>query len=653
MTDDMTLVQEYAKSHSEAAFATLVSRYLDLVYSVARRQVRNPQMAEEITQAVFLILARKATSLSPQTILSGWLCRTARYAAADALKNQRRRQIREQEAHMQSPLCETEADAWAYIAPHLDAALHCLGEKEHNAVVLRFFAGKDLKQVGAAMGMGEDAARMRVNRGVEKLRKFFSKRGLTLSAAMIASAVSTYSVQAAPVGLGATIIATGATGATVSGSTMALVKGALKLMAWAKAKTAIAVTAMVLAAGTTTVVVTNTVTEPSGARTQRLEDGSLLVLNRVSFGGKNEFTHGNVAEKILGKAIPAKGIKLLSLQLVRPTGLKFDCPPGKSQMVAEFKIISRTAANHPLVKPAFYREFRCVIRGESGIEYVHEFWPGAFRPYADGYFGYVIASRYPRESRRLWLRVERREKPDQGGPWKTVAEFNFKNPAGSATQPWSADAINTVKQIDQLEISLGQITVATQAYSARDIWNHVVTTPFQVRRDGLPLTNWSATYVRVEDASGNWDYHLASHRSLDPRYVWKLEADFEPESDFQPENLLTVNLPKPSSTVTVNLMNMPVTISWDGSWIDATMPTNRTDLALKFVCVTDEQGRRTSEASGSWNQHLFRKGSFMMRSGGVGSMDDFHLTTVTFAIVPNMHTTFYAQPQLLNEQVVR
>ena len=216
------------------------------------------------------------------------------------------------------------------------------------------------------------------------------------------------------------------------------------------------------------------------------------------------------------------------------------------------------------------------------------------------------------------------------------------------------DAVNTVKKIDGLEISLGQITVVTQAFSARDIWNHVVTAPFQVRSNGLLLTNWSATYVRVEDASGNWDYNLASHRSLDPRCVWKLNGDFEPESDFQPENLLTVNLPKPLSSVTVNLMNMPVTISREGGdWIGVTMPTNRTDLALKFVCATDEQGRRTSEASGSWSQHGFRRGDSMMRDGGVISMGDFRLTTVTFAIVPNLHTTFYAQPQLLSEPLVR
>ncbi len=240
----MALVQEYARGNSEQAFATLVSRHINLVYSVALRQVRDPMLAEEITQVVFIILARKAKSLNPKTILCGWLCRTARYASADALKTQRRRQFREQEAQMQSILNEPDSDAWRQIAPHLDEALNCLGEKEHDAVVLRFFDGKELKQVGAAMGTTEDAARMQVNRAIEKLRKFFTKRGVTLSASAIAGAVAANSVQAAPAGLAVAI-----TSAAFSGATTAAVIAATKTIAMTTFQKALVAAAVVALAG--------------------------------------------------------------------------------------------------------------------------------------------------------------------------------------------------------------------------------------------------------------------------------------------------------------------------------------------------------------------------------------------------------------------
>jgi len=110
MINDMELVRQYARCKSEEAFATLVSRHVNLVYSVALRQVRDAHLAEDITQTVFIILARKAGSLTSKTLVSGWLYQTARYASAKALIMQRRRQQREQDAYMGAQLNETESN---------------------------------------------------------------------------------------------------------------------------------------------------------------------------------------------------------------------------------------------------------------------------------------------------------------------------------------------------------------------------------------------------------------------------------------------------------------------------------------------------------------------------------------------------------------
>jgi RNA polymerase sigma factor (sigma-70 family) len=258
--EDMELVQDYARHGSEQAFTTLVSRHVNLVYSVAWRQLRDTHLAEEVTQATFIILARKADSLGPTTVLSAWLCRAAHFAAANALRTQRRRQGREQEAYMQS-LSDQSAPspdpaAWANIAPLLDSALAGLREKDQIAIVLRFFEGKDLKEVGATLGVSENAAHKRVSHALEKLRRYFSKCGVHSTTAIIAETISAHSIQAAPLALAKSITAVAiAKGVTATGSTLTIIKGALKIMAWTKMKTTVvAGVGILLAAGTTVAV---------------------------------------------------------------------------------------------------------------------------------------------------------------------------------------------------------------------------------------------------------------------------------------------------------------------------------------------------------------------------------------------------------------
>src|SRR5438128_4291373 len=112
----------------------------------------------------------------------------------------------------------------------------------------------------------------------------------------------------------------------------------------------------------------------------------------------------------------------------------------------------------------------------------------------------------------------------------------------------------------------------------------------------------------IHPRSVNWG-PLATHRSLDPRYVWKLEADFEPVSDFAEEEVATIGLPRPSSTITTNVKNVPVTVSWDGYWLDASIPTNQPNLGLRFINAADDESENIHDVqSGNWGQFSFRMG---------------------------------------------
>jgi len=217
MMDDLQLLRRYAEDDSEAAFGELVARYVNLVYSAAlRRTGGDAQLAQDVAQLVFTDLARKARSLPPGVVLAGWLHRASRFAAAQLLRTERRRQLREQEAVTMN-LAEPAPD-WEHIRPLLDAALDELSAADRDALVLRFMEQRSLAEVGAALGANEDAARKRVHRALEKVRARLVRQGVATTAAALATAITVNAVQTAPAGLAAMLtsasLATAASGAT-------------------------------------------------------------------------------------------------------------------------------------------------------------------------------------------------------------------------------------------------------------------------------------------------------------------------------------------------------------------------------------------------------------------------------------------------------
>jgi RNA polymerase sigma factor (sigma-70 family) len=246
---DLQLLARYTRQHAEDAFAEIVRRHLDLVYSAALRQLRSPQSAEEVAQSTFADLARNAHRLAPDTILTAWLYQVTRRTAIDVVRSQARRQLREQIASEMNAINASTAD-WTHIEPLLDEAMCALDDNDRAAVLLRYFENKSLREVGVTLGTSDDAAQKRVSRAVERLREFFAKRGVTVGTSGLVVVISANAVEAAPVGLGLTI----STSAVLAGTTFATTATTAKVIIMTTFQKALITAALVGGAATTLVI---------------------------------------------------------------------------------------------------------------------------------------------------------------------------------------------------------------------------------------------------------------------------------------------------------------------------------------------------------------------------------------------------------------
>ena len=203
-TDEPGLLNNYAATRSEQAFRALVDRYVGMVYSAALRQLGDRTLAEEVTQNVFVALARKPESLRSGSTLSSWLYQTTLFQARNCIRHELRRQRREEIA-VEIGTFSNDGSVWESLVPMLDEAILTLSEVDRRAVLLRYFESKPLREVGQVMGVSEDAAQKRVSKALDRLTQFFRGRGLAVPAMTLATSLVNEATKAAPVGLAATV----------------------------------------------------------------------------------------------------------------------------------------------------------------------------------------------------------------------------------------------------------------------------------------------------------------------------------------------------------------------------------------------------------------------------------------------------------------
>ena len=250
MTDDAELLSRYAADQSEDAFAELTRRHVDLVHSAALRLMNGDlHAAQDVTQQVFTEVARQAKRLARHPALVGWLYTTTRLMALRMNRTEQRRQAREQEANMMNELLhdDTPPVDWNRLRTVIEDAMHELDDQDRHAVLLRFFQNKTLNEGGTVLNLTENAARMRVDRALDKLRGKLARHGITTTAAALAAVMAANAVQAAPAGLAATISAAAVAGSAVQASTLIV---ATKTIAMTTLQKTIVAAALAAAVGT-------------------------------------------------------------------------------------------------------------------------------------------------------------------------------------------------------------------------------------------------------------------------------------------------------------------------------------------------------------------------------------------------------------------
>ena len=453
----------------------------------------NSHQAEEITQAVFVILASKARSLRRGVILEGWLYQTARLTAVTHIRSEIRRTNRERKAFMQTTPNENESDAWSQMAPLLDGALAGLSERDRNAVVLRFFYGKSLREVGVTLGASEDSTRMRIQRALEKLRQYLFKRGVTSTTAMIAGAITANSAQAAPAMLVKMATAAAlAKGAAGSGATVAAAKGVLKIMAWTKMQTTIVGAAMVALAAYS--VMEHQAQVRLRGQNERLQQqvADMQKVNEQLSAASSRATPRLPAPRVLNatEASPAEDLPATNLF----DRFRTNAPLLTSQQVDAFLQANGRKAASLL---AAYRTSRDVTLLREAMEKYPNDPKVAFET--------QVAPELSAEEKRPWLATFEKDAPDNAlaNYLSAIDCFNSGQPdralqelAGAAGKSFDDYSPSRVEDNSEAYLSAGYSTAEADLISSRSL---IVAQLSPMKQLGVHLVDLANTYSQSGD----------------------------------------------------------------------------------------------------------------------------------------------------------
>jgi RNA polymerase sigma factor (sigma-70 family) len=654
--NDWDLLQRYAESGCEQAFATLVARHIDYVHSVARRECASAHQAEEVTQAAFIILARKAGRLPSNTILSGWLFRTVRYVASNARRAEQRRRINEEEAAHMSTEETQEETTWEKVAPLLNDGLAALSHADRDAITLRFFEKKSHAEIANALRTNEPAARKRLSRALDRLRAFLARRGVVVPVAALTAALTSHAVEAAPLAL-----VSGVTAAAMSAgsSSSVLVTSTLQLMAWSKLKIAGAAALALLFAGGASVMVLS-----SGAKSNRLRqtlaDGSTFSLIRMEMATRVNFRYPEPKE---GAEQSSSSMSLVSVDGFETffVGTTHEGGTGKIQ-IGRVQVESDDGA-----------VFDGIFSG--GTLAVNEGRLQAWRFHA-----------FPRRGKNLTLRFFY---PDRGGRWAEAAEMTVPNPAGGTFENWTPNPLPLAQTNGDLVVTLIEFDAGGAQRRHKEglsgFWKALPGThcTFTLHQAGKKAAPWSVRSLEISDATGNrWKHDdLVSwtgdedeprlHTSMvgalwanEP--AWDLRVELSRTNDFRPEELIAVSdipVPRPDETRGIHHMYLvngvdleaaaiagaKAELSQGHKWLRnegmmnfaVTIHGERGGKRVSMVNVRDDQGRAVpflDRSSNSGRERVF----------GFQPQPDARSLTFTLAVHESRFVEFRARPEQIS-----